>query len=155
MQTFRGSASTDLRGRIGRALRVEDVLGVAVPRPVRPGRSFRPPPRSNLPLRLLPGPQASREALSALTRQTFRVGQADRMGLHLLGGVVPGGEVISEAVPLGAVQVPPGGTPTLLLNDRGTLGGYAKPALLHPADLPRAAHLRPGEYVRFTQYEGR
>ena len=71
------------------------------------------------------------------------------MGVQLLGTSVPGGEVLSEAVPLGSVQVPPGGTPLLLLNDRGTLGGYAKPAVLHPADLPRAAQLRPGQSVRF------
>ena len=150
---FRGSASVDLRGRIGRALRAGDVLGAMRPRFARAGRAFSPyaPPYrvSNRALRLLPGPQASPEALSALTRQSFTVGRADRMGVQLLGGDVPGGEVLSEAVPLGSVQVPPGGTPLLLLNDRGTLGGYSKPALLHPADLPRAAQLRPGQTVRF------
>lgn len=145
---FRGSASTDLRGRIGRALQPGDLLGVSEPRAVRAGRSLVPF-YSELPLRLLPGPQASGEALEALTRQSFRVGRSDRMGLKLLGAEVPGGEVISEAVPLGSVQVPPSGTPMLLLNDRGTLGGYAKPAILHPSDLPRAAQLRPGEAVRF------
>ena len=150
---FRDSASVDLRGRIGRALRAGDVLGVARPQFARAGRTFSPyasPYRvSDRALRLLPGPQASPEALSALTRQSFTVGRADRMGVQLLGADVPGGEVLSEAVPLGSVQVPPGGTPLLLLNDRGTLGGYAKPALLHPADLPRAAQLRPGQTVRF------
>ena len=150
---FRGSASVDLRGRIGRALRTGDVLGVSSPRFARAGRTFSPyssPYRiGERALRLLPGPQASPEALSALTRQSFTVGRADRMGVQLLGADVPGGEVLSEAVPLGSVQVPPGGTPLLLLNDRGTLGGYSKPALLHPADLPRAAQLRPGQTVRF------
>ena len=145
---FRGSASVDLRGRIGRALRSGDVLGVAEPRFAQAGRAFSPY-ISLCALRLLPGPQATPEALSALARQRFTVGRADRMGVQLLGGDVPGGEVLSEAVPLGSVQVPPGGTPLLLLNDRGTLGGYAKPALLHPADLPRAAQLRPGQTVRF------
>lgn len=149
VQTFRGSASPDLRGRIGRALASGDVLGVAQTLQVRPGRTFGPYTGPGSPLRLIPGPQASAEALGALTRQTFSVGRADRMGLQLLGGEVPGGEVVSEAVPIGSVQVPPGGTPLLLLQDRGTLGGYSKPAVLHPADLPRAAQLRPGESVRF------
>lgn len=147
---FLESASVDLRGRIGRPLRADDLLGVATPRAVRPGRSFTPYRRASGSLRLLPGPQASAEALLALTRQTFRVGRADRMGVQLLGGAVPGGEVVSEAVPLGSVQVPPGGVPLLLLHDRGTLGGYHKPAVLHPADLRRAGQLRPGQRVRFT-----
>lgn len=147
---FLESASVDLRGRIGRPLRAGDVLGVATPRAVRPGRSFTPYRRASGSLRLLPGPQASAEALQALTRHTFRVGRADRMGVQLLGGAVPGGEVVSEAVPLGSVQVPPGGVPLLLLHDRGTLGGYHKPAVLHPADLHRAGQLRPGQRVRFS-----
>lgn len=149
---FRGSASVDVRGRIGRALRTGDVLGSAQPHSVRAGRTFSSY-RFDGALRLVPGPQASAEALSALTHQTFTVGRADRMGVQLLGGAVPGGEVLSEGVPLGSVQVPPGGTPLLLLNDRGTLGGYAKPAVLHPADLPRAAQLRPGQAVRFKLLE--
>ena len=147
-----GSASVDLRGGIGRALVKGDVLGVAETRAVQPGRVFQPyqladPER--WPLRLLPGPQATAEALGALTRQAFTIGRADRMGVQLTGAPVPGGEVLSEAVPLGSVQVPPGGLPLLLLHDRGTLGGYAKPAVLHPADLPRAGQLRPGGRVRF------
>lgn len=151
-----GSASVDLRGGVGRALLAEDVFGATTPPSARAGRVFRPlwlddPLR--WPLRLLPGPQASPEASAALTRQTFTVGRADRMGVQLAGGEVPGGEVLSEAVPLGSVQVPPGGTPLLLLNDRGTLGGYAKPAVLHPADLPRAGQLRPGQRVRFRLVE--
>ncbi len=146
---FRGSASVDLRGRIGRALRAGDVLGTGRAHIVRAGRTFSPHRFNEGILRILPGPQASAESLQTLVRRIFTVGHADRMGVQLLGGDVPGGEVLSEAVPLGSVQVPPGGTPLLLLNDRGTLGGYAKPAVLHPADLARAAQLRPGQAVRF------
>lgn len=149
---YLGSASVDLRGGVGRALAEGDLLGVAEPRGQRPGRTFgprRPTDPERWPLRLLPGPQATAAALGALTRQTFTVGRADRMGVQLTGAGVPGGEVLSEAVPLGSVQVPPGGEPLLLLNDRGTLGGYAKPAVLHPADLARAGQLRPGQRLRF------
>jgi len=146
---FMGSASTDLRGLIGRALRVGDVLA-ANPRGARAGFQTNPW-RLNLdwPIRLLPGPQADPEALQALTGAAFRVSSADRMGIRLEGPPVPGGEILSEATPLGAVQVPPGGAPILLLNDRGTLGGYRKPALVHPLDWPRVAQLRPGSWVRF------
>ena len=149
---FWGSASVDVRGKIGRPLAAGDVLGVAEVRSPRPGFSFKPyVSRNPTVLRLLPGPQASREAWAALLGGTFKVGSADRMGIHLEGPRVPGGDVLSEAVPLGAVQVTSKGDPIVLLNDRGTLGGYTKPARLHPADLPKAAQLRPGGEVRFRR----
>ncbi|ADI14647.1 carboxyltransferase domain-containing protein [Truepera radiovictrix] len=153
---FLGSAAVDLKGRIGRALRAGDVLGTARSAPVRPGRSFVPhgEPGPDTTLRVLPGPQASGEALAALTAGAFTVVRADRMGVQLGGPPVPGGEVRSEGVPLGAVQVPPGGEPIVLLADRGTMGGYAKPAVLHPADLARAGQLRPGDRVRFRRLAG-
>ena len=150
---FWGSASVDVRGKIGRPLETGDVLGVAEVRSPRPGFSFEPyiSFRNPTVLRLLPGPQASKEALAALCGSTFRVGSADRMGIRLEGPRVPGGDVLSEAVPLGAVQVTSEGDPIVLLNDRGTLGGYTKPARLHPADLPKAAQLGLGGEVRFRR----
>ncbi len=155
LSRFMGSSSPDLKGSVGRPLAPGDRLHLAagtsgLRRPRRwtgPARAGRGPVPT---LRLLPGPQASAEALAALTRAPFRVGSADRMGLRLLGPSVPGGELLSEGVPLGAVQVPPGGSPMLLLADRGTIGGYAKPAVLHPADLDRAGQLREGDRVRFV-----
>jgi allophanate hydrolase subunit 2 len=149
---FLGSAAVDLRGGIGQPLRAGDVLGVDAPRAVRPGRSFvpygRPEPRTAL--RLLLGPQVNEEALTALLSGVFQVGSADRMGVRLAGAPVPGGEVRSEGVPIGAIQVPPGGDPIVLLADRGTVGGYSKPALVHPTDLWRAGQLRPGDALRFV-----
>ncbi len=152
LMRFFGSASVDLKGRIGRPLKAGDRLGVESPVARVAGRAFRPRyrPEREVRLRLRPGPQASAEALAALTRETFEVADADRMGVRLAGAPVPGGEVTSEGVPLGAVQVPPSGKPILLLADRGTLGGYQKPALLLPEDLPKAAQLRPGDRVRFV-----
>jgi len=101
-------------------------------------------------LRLVPGPQFSAEAARALTAGAYTVASADRMGVRFAGASVPGGEVLSEATPLGALQVTPDGSPLLLLADRGTLGGYAKPAVLHGADLGRAGQLREGDRVRFA-----
>ena len=149
---FFGSASTDLRGLIGRPLRAGDVLGVAKPRMIRPGRSFSQPDLStgDLRIRLLPGPQYNPEALRALTSSHFTLSTGDRMGVRLVGTQVPGGELISEATPLGAVQITTQGQPIVLLNDRGRIGGYAKPALVHPADLPWLAQLGQGRRVRFV-----
>lgn len=148
---FMGSSSVDLKGNIGTPLKAGDVLGVREVKVARASRMFHPwhAPRDAVSLRITPGPQASKDALNALTKQTFTVSHADRMGLRLADGDVPGGELTSEAVPIGAIQVPPGAHPILLLHDRGTIGGYHKPALLHPADLPRAAQIRQGQTVRF------
>jgi KipI family sensor histidine kinase inhibitor len=151
--TFYGSASTDVRGCVGRPLEEGDVLGVASPKRAVAGRRFTPHIKSREleVLRLIKGPQYDLEAMRALTSGTFEVQTADRMGVRLKGPAVPGGDVVSEAVPIGAVQVPAGGAPIILLNDRGTLGGYRKPALVHPADLPRLGQLRPGQALRFRR----
>lgn len=150
-EMFMGSVSADVRGLVGRALRAGDVLGVRTGGTARAEFKAEPfIPDQGWPIRLIPGPQSDPETLQALSVGEFRVSAADRMGVRLEGRAVPGGEVLSEATPLGAVQVPPGGSPILLLNDRGTLGGYRKPALVYPLDLPRVAQLRPGSRVRFV-----
>jgi len=152
-QQFWGSASSDAKGLIGRALQAGDVLGVAEPRAVRGGFGYDQGGLSPACIRLLPGPQYSREAMEALCAAHYELASGDRMGLRLSGPEVPGGELISEATPLGAVQITTQGQPIVLLNDRGRIGGYAKPALVHPADLPRLAQLRPGELLRFVPCE--
>lgn len=154
-ERFLGSASVDLRGRIGRPVHAGDVLGAAGAGRPRAGFAFRPwtpaaGPAGAVTLRVAPGPQADPAAIAALTRRPFRVRFADRMGLQLDGPAVPGGELLSEATPLGAVQITTGGRPLVLLHDRGSIGGYAKPAVVVPQDLPRAAQLRPGRTVRFV-----
>jgi KipI family sensor histidine kinase inhibitor len=153
-RSFAGSATMDVKSLIGRPLAPGDLLGAASEHSARPGFSYRPYDwrrGRGQSLRLLPGPQDSKEAMDILCASQFEVASADRMGVRLAGPEVPGGELLSEGVPLGAIQVPPGGSPILLLNDRGTLGGYAKPAVLHPADLPRAGQLRAGDSVRFVR----
>lgn len=167
---FLGSSSTDSRGLIGRPLREGDVLGLPARRSVVAGRSFAPytrryevrptststrpeRPLSSRPvvrIRLLPGPQHDPSAWVALLSGEFTVSAADRVGLRLSGPPVPGGEVTSEGTPIGAVQVPPGGGPMVLLQDRGTLGGYAKPAVVHPRDLPVLGQLREADTLRFV-----
>lgn len=149
-RAFMGSRSVDLRGRIGRGLQAGDVLGLALRRSVRAGFGARATwlPES-ITARLLAGPQASPQALEALCNGEFTVTGPDRMGIRLEGLKVPGGELISEATPMGSVQITIEGDPILLLNDRGRIGGYAKPAVIDPRDLPLLAQLRPGQKVRF------
>lgn len=76
--------------------------------------------------------------------------RADRMGIRLLGTVLEyqGKPMISEGIPLGAVQVPPDGQPIVLLNDRQTIGGYPRLGAMTPLALARLAQCLPGAVVR-------
>jgi KipI family sensor histidine kinase inhibitor len=145
------SVSSDARAGLGRALQAGDVLGARVLKSVRAGFSLSQPSLESRVFRLLKGQQFNPEAFTALTKAVFRVERGDRMGLRLSGAVVAGGDVSSEATPLGAVQVTSGGQPIVLLHDRGRMGGYAKPAVVHPSDLWRLAQLRDGQSLRFSR----
>ncbi len=149
---FLGSSSVDIRGLVGRPLREGDVLAVHVPRTPLQGFSFTPHsrPTKTLRLRLLPGPQYDRDIVAALASRQLRIEHSDRMGVRLSASAAVGTGVISEGNPLGAVQLTADGHPLILLNDRGTMGGYTKPAIIDPRDLPRLAQARDGTWVEFV-----
>lgn len=77
--------------------------------------------------------------------------QSNRMGYRLEGGQfqhnLPG--MLSEATGLGAIQIPNGGAPIVLLNDRQTLGGYPKMGAVAEIDCWRLGQMRPGQTIRF------
>ncbi len=105
-------------------------------------------------LRVVEGPQASGmpDAVEMLLASSWRVSErASRVGVRLDGPTLQSyaGSFETEGVPPGAVQVPPDGTPILLLADRQTTGGYPKPAVLASVDLPLAGQLRPGDEISF------
>ncbi len=109
-----------------------------------------PLPKRN-PFRLLPGPAAGLEALVA-TEWTVDAA-SDRVGLRLEGPRLPAtasGELLSHGVVTGAIQLPPGGAPIVLLVDHQTTGGYPIAAVVITADHPRLGQLRPGARVRFA-----
>jgi len=78
--------------------------------------------------------------------------RGDRMGIRLLGAELKyqGRPMISEGIPLGAIQVPPDGQPIVLLNDRQTIGGYPRLGALTPLSLARLAQCLPGNEVRLV-----
>lgn len=86
---------------------------------------------------------------------SFRVStQSDRMGYRLEGPILKMSqtlEMISEAVSVGTIQVPPDGNPIVLLADRQTTGGYPKIAQIVTVDLPVIAQIKPGEKIYFQE----
>lgn len=105
-------------------------------------------------LHLTPGPRdgwVTGRGWAALDGATYRVGgDSNRIGLRLAGPEVDratGGELPSEGVVLGAVQLPASGQPVVFLHDHPVTGGYPVIAVVDPADLDVCAQLRPGDPV--------
>jgi biotin-dependent carboxylase-like uncharacterized protein len=159
-----GSCATVLREGLGgldgrgSALAQGDVLsysGAAVAL-AEVAKALRPDVASTAPLELILGAQIgdfSGQSLFALFNQPWQIdSRADRMGVRLLGSALhyQGPQMISEGIPLGAIQVPPDGQPIVLLNDRQTIGGYPRVGALTPLAVARLAQCLPGTALRFS-----
>lgn len=155
-----GSRSTDLLSGLG-------------PCPLYPGQALSvgyatgpPPPIGYAPVREIAkevtqlrfawGPrddwfdEPSRQVLS---KSIYRVEpHSNRIAVRLVGPLVRRareGELPSEGVLTGCVQVPPEGLPLIFLNDHPTTGGYPIIGVVHPADLFKVAQLRSGDALAF------
>lgn len=105
-------------------------------------------------LRVIDGPQRDWFPDDRFFTQTYVVTPAsNRMGLRLSGEPLTRrpGELMSEAVAPGAVQVTNDGLPVVLGVDGQTIGGYPKVAHVIRADLDVLAQLRPGDRLRFER----
>ncbi|MEU6379717.1 biotin-dependent carboxyltransferase family protein [Streptomyces sp. NPDC046909] len=154
-----GSRSTDLLSGLGPPPLTDGAvlpLGTPTELHTRVDVAPQPAPPGELVLRVTMGPRDdwfTREALHAFTSRTYRVSPAsNRIGLRTEGPAleraVPG-ELPSEGMVLGAVQVPPDGRPVVFLADHPTTGGYPVIAVVRAEDLPAAAQAVPGTPVRF------
>ncbi|MER7052547.1 MULTISPECIES: biotin-dependent carboxyltransferase family protein [unclassified Streptomyces] len=155
-----GSRSTDLLSGLGpEPLRDGDVVPVGLPRPVAlSGAAPWPGPPAELVLPVRLGPRAdwfTPAALRTLVSATYRVSpHSNRIGLRTEGPPLeraPAGELPSEGVVLGAVQVPPDGRPVIFLHDHPTTGGYPVVAVVAEPALAAAAQAAVGTPVRFTR----
>jgi biotin-dependent carboxylase-like uncharacterized protein len=154
-----GSRSTDLLSELGPPpLTDGTVLPLGRPDGVHTRVDVvpHPGPPSELVLRVTPGPRDdwfTASALRTLATGTYRVSSAsNRIGLRTEGPSLEravSGELPSEGIVLGAVQVPPDGRPVVFLADHPTTGGYPVIAVVRGADLPAAAQAVPGTPVRF------
>jgi biotin-dependent carboxylase-like uncharacterized protein len=152
-----GSRSTDTLARVGPPA-ISAGMALPIGRPERePQAHDTPRPPASGPLRLLLGPRADwfTDPLGHLCTTSYAVGEAsNRIGLRLQGAPltrIREGELASEGMVLGAVQVPPDGQPVVFLADHPVTGGYPVAAVVHPDDIHRCAQLRPGEPVRFRR----
>lgn len=156
-----GSRSTDLLSGLGPAPLADGAvlpLGRSAGPPARvDGGAPWPAPPAELVLRVRLGPRAdwfTDAALRTLARAAYRVSSAsNRIGLRTEGPALERavtGELPSEGMVLGAVQVPPDGRPVVFLADHPTTGGYPVVAVVDARDLPAAAQAAPGTPVRFV-----
>ncbi|WP_328330278.1 biotin-dependent carboxyltransferase family protein [Kribbella sp. NBC_00382] len=156
--TVLGSRSTDLLSGLGPApLRAGDLLPVGDEYAPMPGvdlAAVADPAAGEVVVRVTAGPRADWFAPDALRGQTYTVSSnSNRIGVRLEGPAlqrVQEGELPSEGMALGAIQIPPSGLPVIFLADHPVTGGYPVIAYVATADLPTCAQLRPGQPLRFT-----
>lgn len=160
-----GSRSTYMKAKIGgyqgRKLEKGDKIEFRAPKETlkhMEDRKMSPEffPKPVYTLRVIMGPQD--DAFTEAGIHTFLSGtytvtpEFDRMGCRLDGPAIAhknGGDIISDGIAFGAIQVPSAGTPIIMLSDRQTTGGYTKIATVITADFRVLAQLKAGDKVRF------
>lgn len=168
-----GSRSTNLKcglgGYEGRALKTGDVLELRAEKATLPHMekrkvnaaegSFQTPVSADkLPvLRVVQGPQSeyfTEKGLKTFTEQAYTVTQdSNRMACKLSGEAiefVTSGDIISDGITTGSVQISSSGMPIVMLADHQTTGGYAKIGTVISTDIPAIGQRKPGEKVRFS-----
>ena len=160
-----GSRSTNMKAKIGgyqgRKLQKDD--GFRAPKTDLKNLGLRHTspefmPRAEYKLRIVLGPQddafTERGITTFLSSVYTLTPEFDRMGCRLDGELiehVKSGDIISDGIAFGAVQVPSAGKPIIMLADRQTTGGYAKIANVISADFRILAQLKAGDKVRFEK----
>lgn len=163
-----GSKSTLMRNNLGglegRQLKKGDRIGFADPRTSLPGMEGRRLnqavfPKKEITLRVVAGPQDTDFTEEEL-RRFFWYGaeitdEFDRMGCRLRRDEplkhIGDGNIITDGVAFGSIQVPTNGQPIIMLADRQSTGGYSKIGTVISVDLPKLAQSVPGYRVRFIR----
>ena len=158
-----GSRATGLISRMGpfggRALKAADVLPVGgAPLTTSAGEGLPMTlPAGGSRLRVVMGPRDrlfTRAALEAFLTGRFVVTpQSNRMGYRLQGPTlahVSRADILSDATPIGSVQVPASGPADPADGGPPDDRRYPKIATVITADLPLAGQLAPGDWIQFT-----
>lgn len=157
-------ASKKLGGYEGRALKQGDRIGFLAPKASLPHMEKRHCPMPVYPtdevsLRVVLGPQD--DAFSEEEQRKFFwysskvTAESDRQGCRLEREVpirhINDGNIISDGIAFGSIQVPTTGQPFIMLADRQTVGGYTKIGTVITVDLSKIAQTKPGMRIRFIQ----
>jgi biotin-dependent carboxylase-like uncharacterized protein len=153
-----GSRSTDVLSDLGPApLRPGTRLAVGHPSSPMPGVEQAPAPPRRTRLQVTAGPRRdwfTDRAWLALTRAPWITNaNSNRVAVSLDGPPLERavrGELPSEGLIRGAIQVPPSGRPMVFLADHPVTGGYPVIAVLSEQACDDAAQLRPGDEVWFS-----
>ena len=116
-------------------------------------------PKKELTLRVVTGPQDTDFTEEEL-RRFFWYGaeitnEFDRMGCRLQREEplkhIGDGNIITDGIAFGSIQVPSNGQPIIMLADRQSTGGYSKIGTVISVDLPKLTQSVPGYRVRFVR----
>ena len=163
-----GSRSTYRQAKVGggerRKVQKDDVIKFRKPNPDLRGLNIRHispefVPRLEYKIRVVLGPQDdmfTEHGIETFLSESYVVTpEFDRMGCRLDGEIIEhkgeSGDIISDGIAFGAIQVPTAGKPIIMLSDRQTTGGYTKIANVISADFRILAQLKAGDRVRFAQ----
>jgi antagonist of KipI len=149
---YRGRALA--KGDILKAMKSEDTQQCTCD---RMAEAFHLPEDGLREIRVVIGPHEDRFTVQGL--ETFQRGiyevtpDSNRMGYRLEGPRIEHLDspvVVSEATPMGAVQIPGQGKPVILLRERGTTGGYTKIACVIRCDVDLLSQMPAGGRLRFV-----
>ena len=157
-------ASKGLGGVDGRKLQKEDHIGFTAPKKELPHMESRKVSKPEFPnkevvLRVIRGPQDdcfSEEEIRRFFWYGFKVtNEFDRMGCRLERSEpvkhLQDGNIISDGIACGSIQVPTNGQRIIMLADRQKVGGYTKIGTVISVDLSKLAQAKPGMDVRFVE----
>lgn len=162
-----GSKSTLLKNNLGgvkgRKLEKGDEIAFTSPKTELPGMEKRVVPADVYPekeivLRVVLGPQDDEFTENGVRSFFWNSGvitnEFDRMGCRIEREPIEhkgDGNINTDGISLGSIQVPANGKPIIMLADRQSTGGYAKIGTVISVDLPKIAQSQPGFKVRFIQ----
>lgn len=154
-----GSKSTDLNSGFGNLLKKgENIYGFPLEKHIGVGLSRKSIPiyEKTIDVGVVVGPHLDnffQKDQEKFFQTTFTVGaNSNRMGYRLEASdfsLQTTGDIWSDAIPFGGIQVPPNGQPIILMADRQTTGGYPRIGTVISSDLPKIAQLPPKGKIRF------
>jgi KipI family sensor histidine kinase inhibitor len=161
--TTLGSRSTDVLSGLG-----PEPLSAGTVLPIGTDHAGPPPPVDVAPVatpaigdlvvHVLPGPRDdwfTADAVASFFREPYEVTtESNRVGVRLSGRSLTrsrDGELPTEGMVAGSIQIPPSGQPIVFLADYPVTGGYPVLGVVREADLPVVAQARPGQVIRFRR----